>query len=230
MLRQLEAMNNNLLRYVFLLFSGVMWSQAQIKGTIIDAITSQPLPEVSIKIQGANSNTKTDALGVFILNNIELYGDQILIVEKNGFVTKRLPVIINDKELLELQIVTLDVDITEEQRQIGLISLSENDLISDDTQESFNTSGLLSAGRDAFLSAAAFDWSATFFRPRGLDNANGKLLINGIEMNKQFNGRPQWGSWGGLNDAQRNREFTQGLKASEYNKYHHASISGAKRR
>ncbi|TVZ21919.1 hypothetical protein JM84_0799 [Dokdonia sp. Hel_I_63] len=216
MLRQLEAMNNNLLRYVFLLFSGVLWSQTQLKGTIIDAITSQPIPDVSIIIQGENSNVKTDALGVFVYNNIELYGDQILIVEKNGFVTKRLPVIIKAKGILKLPIITLDIDITEEQRQIGLISLSDNDFNSDDTQETFNTSGLLTAGRDAFLSAAAFDWSATFFRPRGLDNANGKLLINGIEMNKQFNGRPQWGSWGGLNDAQRNREFTQGLKANEY--------------
>ena len=209
-------MNKNLLRYAFLLFGGVLWSQAQLKGTVIDAVTSQPIPDVSIKIQGDNDTVKTDALGVFVLTSIESYGDQILIVEKNGFITKRLPVIITVNEILELPIITIDVDISEEQRQIGLISLSENDLNSGDTQESFNTSGLLSAGRDAFLSAAAFDWSATFFRPRGLDNANGKLLINGIEMNKQFNGRPQWGSWGGLNDAQRNREFTQGLKASEY--------------
>ena len=70
--------------------------------------------------------------------------------------------------------------------------------------------------KDVFLNAAAFDFSATFFRPRGLDNANGKVLINGIEMNKQFNGRPQWGDWGGLNDVQRNREFSMGLKASNF--------------
>ena len=35
-------------------------------------------------------------------------------------------------------------------------------------------------------------------------------------MNKQFNGRPQWSNWGGLNDAQRNREFSMGLKANDY--------------
>ena len=206
----------NLILYTFLLFSGLLWSQAQLKGTIIDAISSQPLPDVSIKIQGDNSHTKTDALGVFVLITNDSFGDQILILEKVGYISKRLPIVINAKQILELPVIALDIDITEEQLQIGLISLSDNDLNSDDVQESFNTSGLLSAGRDAFLSAAAFDWSATFFRPRGLDNANGKLLINGITMNKQFNGRPQWGSWGGLNDAQRNREFTQGLKASEY--------------
>jgi len=205
-----------LLRFFFLLLSSFLWSQATLTGVIIDAITMQPLPDVRLSLQQENRTTTTNALGSFIFTNVQMYGDHILVIEKNGFITKRLPIVLSPNKVLELPAIALDIDITEEQLQIGLISLSDNELNSDDIQESFNTSGLLSAGRDAFLSAAAFDWSATFFRPRGLDNANGKLLINGIAMNKQFNGRPQWGSWGGLNDAQRNREFTQGLKPSEY--------------
>jgi len=67
-----------------------------------------------------------------------------------------------------------------------------------------------------FLNAAAFDFSATFFRPRGLNSENGKVLINGIEMNKFFNGRPQWNNWGGLNDVQRNQEFAMGIAANDY--------------
>ena len=35
-------------------------------------------------------------------------------------------------------------------------------------------------------------------------------------MNKQFNGRPQWSNWGGLNDVVRNQELTNGLSASDY--------------
>ncbi|NNM23633.1 MAG: TonB-dependent receptor, partial [Flavobacteriaceae bacterium] len=101
------------------------------------------------------------------------------------------------------------------ERDIGLISLSDHELNRDEGT-AFNISGLLHASRDVFLTAAAYDFSSTFFRPRGLDNAHGKVLINGIEMNKQFNGRPQWGNWGGLNDVQRNREFSMGLKANDY--------------
>ncbi len=99
--------------------------------------------------------------------------------------------------------------------EIGVISLSEEELDQDEGT-SFNVSGLLSASKDAFLNAAAYDFSSTFFRPRGMDNANGKVLINGIEMNKQYNGRPQWAGWGGLNDVQRNRQFSRGLKANDY--------------
>jgi hypothetical protein len=40
--------------------------------------------------------------------------------------------------------------------------------------------------------------------------------INGIEMNKLYNGRPQWGNWGGLNDVLRNQDFTDGISPSTY--------------
>jgi hypothetical protein len=41
-------------------------------------------------------------------------------------------------------------------------------------------------------------------------------MINGISMNKIYDGRPQWSNWGGLNDATRNQEFTLGSAPSDY--------------
>ena len=191
-------------------------AQTSVKGTVIDRITTENLAEATVFIEGTSQTMQTGADGAFVLTQVPV-GDQILSISKNGYVTRRFPVVINEGQTLDLGEVTLDVDVAKEQELNGLISLSDNDLNGeDDDIGGLNVSGLLSAGRDTYLSAAAFDWSATFFRPRGLDNANGKLLINGIEMNKQFSGRPQWGNWGGLNDAQRNREFTQGLSANEY--------------
>jgi hypothetical protein len=40
------------------------------------------------------------------------------------------------------------------------------------------------------------------------------MMINGVVMNKIYDGRPQWGEWGGLNDALRNQEFTLGTAPS----------------
>ena len=209
-------MKHFIVRFILLLSSGIALSQSQLEGSVIDAITSEPLSNVAVHLEQLQEKTTTDALGFFKLESAGV-GEQILVVSKIGFITKRLPVILSTGQLLEVSTITLDVDIAAEMKQLGLISLSDNDLNSgDDDLGNFNVSGLLSAGRDVFLSAAAFDWSGSFFRPRGLDNAYGKVLINGLEMNKQFNGRPQWGNWGGLNDAQRNREFSQGLTASEY--------------
>jgi hypothetical protein len=41
-------------------------------------------------------------------------------------------------------------------------------------------------------------------------------MINGISMNKIYDGRPQWSNWGGLNDATRIQEFTLGSAPSDY--------------
>ena len=192
-------------------------AQSGVKGTVIDAITTETLPQVQVSIEGTNFGVETNALGEFMLTENLKFGEQILTVRKNGYLVRRLPVVLKEGQMLDLDKITMEVDVSAEQQAIGLISLSDNEVSGDDDDSSsYNVSGLLSAGRDAFLNAAAFDFSATFFRPRGLDNANGKLLINGIEMNKQFNGRPQWGNWGGINDVQRNREFSMGLSPNEY--------------
>ncbi len=197
-------------------FTAIFAQDATVKGRVLDANSNDAVENVVIRIQNSNAGTFTDADGLFSITSASLpQGEQVLIVDKEDYVVQRIPITIQNGQTVNLDPILLQLDLTEVEAQIGIISLSDNDL-NEDEGTSFNISGLLQASRDVFLNAAAFDFSATFFRPRGLDNANGKVLINGIEMNKQFNGRPQWGNWGGLNDVQRNREFSMGLKANEY--------------
>ncbi|WP_432412064.1 carboxypeptidase-like regulatory domain-containing protein [Rasiella sp. SM2506] len=200
------------------LFWGVslLAQEAIVMGRVIDSDATEPVSNVEIRIVSSVFTTTTDALGLFHISSVELpQGEQVLLVSKDGYVTKKIRITIQNGSSINLDPILFSIDLTEIEAQIGIISLSDAELNQDDGT-SFNISGLLQASRDVFLNAAAFDFSATFFRPRGLDNANGKVLINGVEMNKQFNGRPQWGNWGGLNDAQREREFSMGSSASEY--------------
>lgn len=195
------------------------FSQAQdttVKGRVIEANSGEPVPGVQVTIQESFYNTTTDATGLFSITDANLpLGEQVLLVEKVGYANLRVPITIQRGGTLNLDPLIMEVDFAEAQTQIGVITLADEELDQEDGT-STNVSGLLQASNDVFLNAAAFDFSATFFRPRGLDNAHGKVLINGIEMNKQFDGRPQWGNWGGLNDAQRNRDFSMGLTANDY--------------
>ena len=200
---------------LFVLVALPILGQTQVVGTIIDDFIERALPEVWVSLENSTISIQTNTQGVFILSENLPLGEQILVLSKQGYVTRRMPIIINEGTRLEMGTLSLSVDEIEEQHNSRLITLNDSDL-NGDNNESANVSGLLSAGRDVFSSAASFDWSATFFRPRGFDSADGKVLINGIAMNKQLSGRPQWANWGGLNDVQRNREVTQGLKASEY--------------
>ncbi|MGB0949308.1 MAG: carboxypeptidase-like regulatory domain-containing protein, partial [Marinirhabdus sp.] len=190
--------------------------QATVKGRVVETNSGEALPNVTVQILNSPFKTETTATGTFNITGSRLpQGEQVIAVSKQGYMAKRIPVVVQNGSTVNLEPLLMEVDLTEVEKQIGIISLSENQL-NDDNGTSFNISGLLQASNDVFFNAAAFDFSATFFRPRGLDNANGKVLINGIEMNKQFNGRPQWSNWGGLNDAMRNRDFTMGTKANDY--------------
>lgn len=213
-------MNNMLWALMFFfVFKGgfsLFAQEAIVKGRVVDTHSTEVILDVSISIQASIFSTVTNAEGLFNITGANLpQGEQVLLVTKDGYLSQRIRITIQNGTTINLNPILLELDLTAVEAQIGVISLSDNELDQDEGT-SVNVSGLLSASRDVFLRAAAFDFSATFFRPRGLDNANGKVLINGIEMNKQYNGRPQWGDWGGLNDVQRNREFSMGLKANDY--------------
>ncbi len=202
---------------IVLLSSFSLFAQsATVKGKVVDSNSTEVVPDVTIGLETTVYTTTTDATGMFTLSGADLpLGEQVLTVSKDGYVAQRIQITIDAGQTLNLGSVLLVFDYTAVEAQIGVISLSDNEL-DEDEGSSNNVSGLLQASRDVFLNAAAFDFSATFFRPRGYDSENGKVLINGIEMNKIYDGRPQWGNWGGLNDVQRNQLFSMGLKANDY--------------
>ncbi|MFD2434476.1 carboxypeptidase-like regulatory domain-containing protein [Mesonia maritima] len=212
-------MKKRVVLFVLLLCStAVLFAQkTKVQGKVVDATTDENLPDVEVTIEETAFTVKTNADGNFNFDAFSVpLGEQIISFEKAGFIKKRFPVIINEGETLNLELIELEVDINEENFQIGTISLSDNELNNEEGSAD-NLSGLLQASKDVFLNAASYDFSATFFNPRGYDSQNGKVLINGIEMNKMYNGRPQWSNWGGLNDAQRNQVFSMGLSANDYN-------------
>lgn len=198
---------------VTVLFSGIVTAQ-QLQGRVIDETTEDPIPGTVITIVGTNLTTTTDGQGYFIFTETIALGNQQVQFKANEYFAKTIPVVITLDTTVNLDPVYLRIDALTQEQAVGIISLTENDL-AEDQNSSTNLSGLLQATRDQFLRAAAFDFSATFFRPRGLDSEDGKVIINGIEMNKLFFGRPQFSNWGGLNDLQRNQVFTIGLAPAE---------------
>lgn len=194
-------------------------------GRILETNSSEPINDVLINIQNTIFSTTTDEEGMFFFSQETLpQGEQILKISKTGFTTLYIPITLQNNSSVNLNPVFLNVDLIDVEAQIGVISLSD-DQLDEDEGTSFNVSGLLQASKDVFLNAASYDFSATFFRPRGYDSENGKVLINGLEMNKLYNGRPQWSDWGGLNDLQRNQMFSMGTSANEYNFGHLAGTT-----
>jgi CarboxypepD_reg-like domain len=182
-------------------------------GRVLDTKTQKPLQNVVAIIQNTNLKTLTDFNGVFTFTDSPT-GNQLLQIKSFGYKDQLLTVDVVEGKMLDLGVVVMEEDVTAEQ-QLSLITITENDL-GDDNSGSESTAGLLQASRDAFQQAAAFNWGQSRFRVRGLDNEYGTTMINGIVINKIYDGRTQWGNWGGLNDATRNQEFTTGTSPSDY--------------
>ncbi|MBL0736090.1 carboxypeptidase-like regulatory domain-containing protein [Flavobacterium sp. GN10] len=202
---------------VFFIFCFFNFAFAQqeitVTGIVIDARTQNPLENVVVTIQNTAVMQLTSISGKFELH-IFPQKEQLLLLRSQGYKDFLLKVKSNAGQNINLGILQLE-DTYSDEVPAALITLSDNDF-SDDNSSSEMTSGLLQSSRDAFMQASAFNWGQARFRIRGLDSENGTMMLNGMAMNKIYDGRPQWGNWGGLNNLLRNQEFSVGTAASNY--------------
>ncbi|MFY8213841.1 MAG: carboxypeptidase-like regulatory domain-containing protein [Flavobacterium sp.] len=188
-------------------------SATGVSGKVVDSKTQKPLVNVTVSLQNSTLFQLSDAEGRFALENTPA-GNQFIQVKSSGYRDQLIQVEVIAGKMTDLGVVSFQEDQTIEQ-QLALVTITESDL-GDDNSGSESTSGLLQASRDVFQQAAAFNWGQARFRIRGLDNEYSTTMINGVSMNKIYDGRPQWSNWGGLNDATRNQEFTMGSAPSDY--------------
>jgi hypothetical protein len=205
-------MKKLIIGFLFVL-QAVCAQETSLQGKVLDAKTLNALPNASAVLKATGQTALTDTTGLFIFTDMpEGYG--FVTISQPGYIPQTFSYSLGKGQSLNLGIVALDEDVTAEQ-QLSIITLTDTDL-GDSNGGSETTAGLLQASRDIFQQAAAFNWGQARFRVRGLDNTYGTTMINGVTMNKIYDGRPQWSNWGGLNDATRNQEYTMGSSPSDY--------------
>ncbi|WP_406844940.1 TonB-dependent receptor [Flavobacterium soyae] len=194
-------------------FSFAFAQETVFRGIVVDAKTQNPLENVVVSIQNSSITKLTSKRGKFELSS-PIEGEQLLLIHSQDCKDLLLKIHSNFGQIIYLGVLQLE-DIYSDEVPAALITLLENDL-SDDNSSSEMTSGLLQSSKDAFMQASAFNWGQARFRVRGLDSENGTMMLNGMTMNKIYDGRPQWNNWGGLNNVLRNQEFSVGTAASNY--------------
>jgi len=204
--------------FLFILFwssisSALFAQEFSLRGSLVDAQSGKELSGAKLRLENSVFETQSNENGEFVMSGNLPTGEKVLLIELLDYKTQRLPVLITPNTSKNLGLILMQPVLSDLADQISTISLSIAELDEEEANID-NLSGLLQASRDVFLNAAAFDFGQTFFRPRGLNSEHGKVLINGVEMNKIYTGRPQWSNWGGLNDVQRNQVFSMGLQPS----------------
>ena len=180
---------------------------------VVDSKTFKPLQNVVASIQNTNLTEITDSKGKFVFKNVPV-GKGLLQIRLNGYKDQLMQIDIEKGKIQDIGTIQFVEDITDELKTT-VINISDTQL-NDESSGSENTNSLLQSSRDAFLQTAAFNWGQARFSVRGIDNEYSNVMINGVTMNKTADGRPQYGDWGGLNDATRNQEFSNGSSPSDY--------------
>ncbi len=191
----------------------ILAQNSGVRGKVIDSKTQKSLSNVITSIANTNLMQVTDKDGKFVFKDVAL-GNQVLQVKTQGYRDQLYKIEIEKGKIIDVGVIVMDEDVTIEQ-QLANVTISDTEL-NDEGSGSENTASLLQSSRDAFLQAAAFNFGQARFSVRGIDNEYANVMINGISMNRVADGRPQYGDWGGLNDATRNQEFTNGSAPSDY--------------
>ncbi|MDN3641505.1 TonB-dependent receptor [Lutimonas halocynthiae] len=199
---------------IYFLIGLTVRGQIKIKGRFVDHASSNYLEHVSIQIENESEIQFTDREGYFEMNTL-LEKKAVLVCKLEEYETLRIP--------LQLSIYQDNVDLG----FISLISLKKTvsnkawfelsqEEVEGGSNEIDNISVLLTAGKDVFSRAAAYDFGSNFFRPRFLGSEHGIVMLNGVALNKITSGRPEWSNWGGLNDALRKQEQFAEMHATNY--------------
>lgn len=207
---------------IFILFPLISSAQTStVKGMLMDEDTRARPADVNLSLKGMTTiSAKSAEDGSFEFTNVP-FGEYTLEISADGYeaAARTFTVVKPQMDLGTLPLTHVE-NMMLGQENAPTITLSDNDIRD---QSSQSIAGVLSAGRDPYASAAAFNFSAARFRNRGYDNEN-LTLMNGIPVEDLSSSRTLFGTWAGLNDVTRSRENTYGLSASNYS---YGSLDGS---
>jgi hypothetical protein len=192
-------------------------SYATIVGKVLSAKDFNPLEDAEISLPKLKLLTQTAPDGTFKLSHVP-YGNFTLII-KNGSDQVDSVRLFADSSLVDIGILKVKNSTTS-----ASINESRNPTIEvdgnsgpDDTDgpSDQSISGVLNAGRDPYVAAAAFTFSAYRYRIRGYNRDELSVYMNGMQMNDVRNGGAYFSQWGGLNDMFRDQSTTVALQANE---------------
>ena len=204
---------------ITLMFVGLCFTSfgQGVRGILKDETSQKILNGITVTHAASSATTTSDEYGSFELGNLPT-GKVELKFENDEYGPAMLTFMISGESTFDAGIVFLKSvrRTTIEDIDIPTVTLSESELDAGGGGSGQNVSSLLSSSRDVFISAAAYSFGSARFRIRGYDSRYSQIFMNGILVNDMERGRPSWSRWGGLNDATRNKQITNGMDVNEF--------------
>ncbi len=202
---------------ILFFFPVLAQNSALVKGRIVGANSQQPLSNVEVRLPSIKMMTFTNDNGEFSFSPVR-FGTYDLELGSSYKLDEPLKIAV-DKAVVDLGSIEAssnDAITSSSSNQLPTIALEESESSGDDDGVSNQSiSGVLTASRDPFLSAAAYTFGPMRYQLRGYKRDQLDVYMNGLPMNDAESGFAIWGQWGGLNDVFRNQTLTFGLQPAE---------------
>ncbi|KAA5534854.1 carboxypeptidase-like regulatory domain-containing protein [Taibaiella lutea] len=185
---------------------------ARITGKIVSDTDSNSISNINVSIPYLKIHTATDTSGIFELAEVK-YGSYTLIISNS--ISHDFIKILVDVPLINIGNIDFrqNPDINTITSQHPAIIEDNNNY--DDGMENQSISGILGASRDPYISAAALNFAAFRYQPRGYNRDQLEVYLNGLQMNDAKSGAASFSHWSGLNDMFQKQSTFFGLQSSE---------------
>ena len=197
-------------------------AQATLKGTVVDAVTNEPLIGATVAVKGTTQGAITDVNGGFTLkiskSGVTVVFSYIGYKEKTMEITQKgevdLGVVGMDHDTQMLQDVVITSSVAIARKTPVAVSSVSMDFIEEKlgTQE-FPEILKSTPGVHANKEGGGYGDSEIYMR--GFGNENIAVMVNGVPMNDMEWGGIYWSNWAGLTDVTRTMQTQRGLGASK---------------
>lgn len=195
----------------------ILAQQATVKGTVVDAVTGNPVAGAAVMLNDQGTVVTTGPAGDFSISNANP-GSDVIVIAAYGYNDLMQPVTLQNGIGSDLGVLKLGSALTsgkafDESRQE--IMFDQNAI--EDEEGNDQSVGILTGASDnVYYNASNYNFSVMRFRMRGYDSYLNTTYINGIPFNDLARGRFNYSTLGGMNRMFRNRTNTLGMGASSY--------------
>lgn len=195
----------------------ILAQQATVKGTVVDAVTGNPVAGAAVMLNDQGTVVTTGPAGDFSISNANP-GSDVIVIAAYGYNDLMQPVTLQNGIGSDLGVLKLGSALStgkafDESRQE--IMFDQNAI--EDEEGNDQSVGILTGASDnVYYNASNYNFSVMRFRMRGYDSYLNTTYINGIPFNDLARGRFNYSTLGGMNRMFRNRTNTLGMGASSY--------------
>lgn len=185
---------------------------SSVSGVVVDADSGNPVAGATIILSGGGSAI-TGPNGDFLLSSLK-EGDETLTVIAYGYLDIVKNLAIPAKGNTDLGRMRMAVD--KSMATSSDIAVLDETQIEDEEGNDQSIGVLSGASDDIYYSAASYDFSTTRFRIRGYEQEYQQMYINGVQITDAIRGRFNYSSFGGMNQAFKNRSVSVGLNPASF--------------